>query len=151
LGPRFLVKKPRSYYFAPELDGKHRERLEASALDADAVIRLSKEPWPGCQLPWKVRTISAAGSKRTILMRHSESGVTIEYEPKRRTRKGKKSRIALRKKMHAAKAKQEQVQEAAKNKLHAEREKRTLKNRQKKLKKKEREKAKNMTEEKQPE
>jgi hypothetical protein len=115
---------------------------------------MGKVPWPGCALPWKVTTLTAAGMKKEILVGHCPVTLAIvEEKEHKKKRKGKKSRIALRKKMQAAREK-----EAAKAKLavkkaqlaaekeEAEKEKRTRRNREKKVKKKAREKAKKLGE-----
>ena len=56
-------------------------------------------------MPWKVRTITAAGHKKAILAGEPPSLITLEEKEHKRKRKGKKSRIALRKKLQAAKVK----------------------------------------------
>lgn len=142
--PGFTVKKPRSYYFADEPTGHQQEALRTVAVDGRTVLELSRNPWPGCALPWKVTRISAAGVRREILVGHPPSLQTVEQTTKRRTRKGKKTRIAIRKKRAAVKDKREEQARLAKEKEEAEREKRTRRNREKKVKKKAREKAKKM-------
>jgi uncharacterized protein YbaP (TraB family) len=87
-------------------------------------------------LPWKVRKLSAAGMKKEVLVGHPPRLVAVEEAISKRTRKGKKTRIALRKKMQATKDKREEQARLAKEKDEAEREKRTRRNREKKLKKK---------------
>jgi hypothetical protein len=130
------VKKPRSYYFAAPPTSEEMVKLQAAAVDAATVLELSTLPWPGCALPWKVRTISAAGLKKEVLVGHPPKLVTVQEAPHKRTRKGKKTRIALRKRTQATKEKREELAKLAKEKDEAEREKRTRRNREKKLKKK---------------
>ena len=60
----------------------------------------------------------------------------------RRTRPGKKRRVALRKQAQKLKEKKEQAERALQEKIEAEKEKRTRRNREKKVKKKARVKAK---------
>lgn len=140
--PDLLVKKPRTYYFTDEPSIEKQEELRASAVTAEAVLEMSRIPWPGCALPWKVQTLTAAGMKKTVLVGHPPSLFTIEDRVQKRTRKNKKTRIALRKKRQAAKGKEEERARLAQEKEEAEREKRTRRNREKKVKKKAREKAK---------
>jgi hypothetical protein len=140
--PGFLVKKPRSYYFAEDLSSDELAKLRTAAIDAETVIQLSKEPWPGCALPWKVTKISAAGLKKEILIGHPPTLVTVEEPLRKRKRKGKKTRITIRKKLQASKSKREEQARLEKEKEEAEREKRTRRNREKKVKKKAREMAK---------
>lgn len=132
----FIVKKPRSYYFADEPTSKDELRLKAAAIDGKTILELSHQPWPGCALSWKVRSISAAGLKKEVLVGHPPRLVTLEETTRKRTRKGKKTRIAIRKKLQATKNKDEEQARLAKEKEEAEREKRTRRNREKKVKKK---------------
>lgn len=140
--PGLLVKKPRSYYFADDITSEKEEEYETVAVTGKEVIEMSQIPWSGCALPWKVHKITPAGMKKAVLIGHLPTLVALEEHAKRRTRKGKKSRIALRKKMQAAENKQTEQARLAKEKEEAEREKRTRRNREKKVKKKAREKAK---------
>jgi hypothetical protein len=132
----FIVKKPRSYYFADEPTSDEELRLEAAAIDGETILQLSSLPWPGCALPWKVRSISASGLKQEVLIGHPPRLVAVEEKEKKRTRKNKKTRIAIRKKIEATKNKGEEEARLAKEKEEAEREKRTRRNREKKVKKK---------------
>ncbi|KAL6708314.1 hypothetical protein ACN47E_003238 [Coniothyrium glycines] len=140
--PGFLTKKPRAYYFADEPTSAEEAAFQSAAIDGRTVLELSRQPWPGCALPWKVRTITAAGMKREVLVGHPSTLVTLDESARKRTRKGKKARIAIRKKLHVTKEKQSQKARLAQAKEEAEREKRTRRNREKKVKKKAREKAK---------
>lgn len=111
-------------------------RLEAAAIDGNTILQLSSQPWPGCALPWKVRSVSASGLKQEVLIGHPPRLVAVEEKDKKRTRKNKKTRIAIRKKIEATKNKGEEEARLAKEKEEAEREKRTRRNREKKVKKK---------------
>ncbi|KAF2033480.1 hypothetical protein EK21DRAFT_98188 [Setomelanomma holmii] len=132
----FVKKKPRSYYFADEPTSEERNRLEDAAIDGETILDLSKQPWPGSALPWKVQKISAAGIKKEVLVGYPPRLATIEQPIPKRTRKSKKMRIAIRKKMQVTTSKREEQDRLAKEKEEAEREKRTRRNREKKLKKK---------------
>jgi len=141
--PGFVVKRPRSYYFADELDSEKEEEYKASAIDAQTLLAMAREPWPGCRLPWKVTTISAKGLQKCVLVGHPLSQLmTVEEKAKPRTRKGKKARIALRKKIKERAERKEREEREKREKEEAEREKRTRRNREKKVKKKMRDKAK---------
>ncbi|KAJ4331550.1 hypothetical protein N0V95_009861 [Ascochyta clinopodiicola] len=135
-GSGFLLKKPKSYYFADEPTSDEELALQASAIDGRTVLELSRQPWPACALPWKVRTLTPAGMKKAVLVGHPPMLATVEEKDHKRTRKGKKARIALRKKKQANKDKQEERAKLAAEKEEAEREKRTRRNREKKVKKK---------------
>jgi hypothetical protein len=127
-GSGFVRKKPRSYYFADDVD-RVKEEYQSVAVTAGMVHELSQIPWPGCVLPWKVRTISCAGLNEAV-------------KSKKKTRKGKKTRIAIRKGIKAKESKNEEDERAKMVVDEQEREKRVRRNREKKLKKREREKAK---------
>lgn len=140
--PGLRVKKPRSYFFAGEVTSEKEEEYAAAAVTGADVLDMAKIPWPGCAVPWKVRTITPAGLEQTVLIGHPPVPFEVDEQTKKRTRKGKKSRIALRKKMQATNDKQAEQARLAKEKEEAEREKRTRRNREKKVKRKAREKAK---------
>lgn len=140
--PGFAVRKPRAYYFADQPTADEQRALQAAAIDGSTVLELSRLPWPGCTLPWKVSRITAAGLKKEVLVGHPPSLVTVEDAVHKRTRKNKKTRIAIRKKRTAMKEKREEQARLAKEKEEAEREKRTRKNREKKVRKKAKQQAK---------
>lgn len=135
-GSGFLVKKPQSYYFADEPTSDEELALQASAIDGSTVLELSRQPWPACAMPWKVLKLTPDGMKKTVLIGHPAVLATVDEKDPKRTRKGKKARIALRKKKEANKGKQEERARLAAEKEEAEREKRTRRNREKKVKKK---------------
>jgi hypothetical protein len=133
--PGFLVKKPRSYYFADEPTSEEEGAFQAAAIEGRSVLELSQQPWPGCALPWKVRTISAAGLRKEVLVGHPPILVTVEEEAAhKRTRKGKKTRIAIRKKLQASQAKVGEQARLAQEREEALREKKTRLNRERKIK-----------------
>jgi hypothetical protein len=142
--PGFIVKRPRSYYFADEVSSEQEAEYRASAVDAETILSMSKEPWPGCALPWKVKKISAKGLTKCVLVGHgpSKTLVSVEETERKRTRKGKKARIALRKKIREREGRKAEEERLRKEKEEAEREKKTRRNREKKVKKKLRDKAK---------
>ena len=130
----FLIKKPRTYYFAEDPSAADAANLRAAAVDAKTVLELSSTPWLGCALPWKVLRISAAGMQKSVLIPHPQVTVTAADTVPKRTRLGKKSRIALRKKLAALRFKGEDDARVAKKKEEAAREKKIRLNREKKLK-----------------
>lgn len=140
----FIVKRPHNYYFADDHDSGKEAEYHAAAVNAEAVLAMSKAPWPGCSLPWKVRTILPAGIRKSVLVGYPKVLLTMEEKGRRRKRRGKKSRIAIRKKLRAKEERRAGEERARKEVEDAEREKRTRKNREKKVKKKEREKAKKL-------
>ncbi|KAL1795791.1 hypothetical protein ACET3X_006015 [Alternaria dauci] len=130
------VKKPRSYYFADGPTSEAEQEFRAAALEGRSVLELSQQPWPGCALPWKVRNISPAGMTKEVLVGHPPMLVLVQDKAHKRTRKGKKSRIAIRKKLQEAKNKESEAARLAREKEEAKREKNTRRNREKKLKQK---------------
>jgi hypothetical protein len=134
--PGFIVKKPRAYYFAEDPTTEEELRLQAAAIDGKTILELSNLPWPGCALPLKVKKISPAGMQKEVLVGHPPTQVTVEDTIHKRIRKGKKTRIAIRKKNLATQDMREEQARLAKEKEEAEREKKTRRNREKKLKKK---------------
>ncbi|OAL55481.1 hypothetical protein IQ07DRAFT_595181 [Pyrenochaeta sp. DS3sAY3a] len=138
----FRVKKPRSYYFADKPSQAAQADLLAAAIEGKTIIELSQQPWPGCALPWKVQKISPTGMSKQILVGHPPTLTTLEEPSRKRTRKNKKTRIAIRKKHEAIKSRQEEKAKLALERDEAEREKRTRRNREKKVKRKAKEKAK---------
>jgi hypothetical protein len=140
--PGFIVHRPRSYYFADALTERERKEFEAVAVTGETVKAWSKEPWPGCALPWKVRTITKDGLKKVVLIGHPREVIEqTEVTKKKRTRPSKKSRIARHKKAQALSSKAEEEKRKVLEREQAEREKRTKRNREKKVKKKAKEKA----------
>ncbi|KAF2183810.1 hypothetical protein K469DRAFT_201407 [Zopfia rhizophila CBS 207.26] len=144
--PGFIMpNRPRNYYFTDGVDSGKEAELQAVAVDGETVMKWAQEPWPGCVLPWKVRTVSSAGLKKVVLVGHSQKLVEAnETGVKKRKRKGKKSRIALRKKIQASKTKDDEKARLEREKEEAEREKRARRNREKKVKKRARDKAKKL-------
>ena len=136
------MKKPRSYYFADEPTSEAEEEFRAAAIEGRSVLELSQQPWPGCALPWKVRKISPAGMSREVLVGHPPMLVLVQDKANKRIRKGKKSRIAIRKKLQEAKEKESEAARLAREKEEAKREKNTRRNREKKLKQKAKQQAK---------
>ena len=92
---------------------------------------------PGCLLPWRVSTIESTG-----IARNTSDQPGSRPDNARRTRKSKKRRIVLRKRIATNRERQEQRITADANRDTLEKEKRTKRNREKKVKKKLKEKAK---------
>ncbi|KAK8160354.1 hypothetical protein IWX90DRAFT_389161 [Phyllosticta citrichinensis] len=133
-------KRPDSYYFADVPSDELRRQLESVAVTGDQVTRWAQQKWPGCALPWKVTTISLDKKARETL--GLSDNVSTGPVTAKRTRKGKKARIAIRTKLkEKAEAKEAQAKVQAEKEL-AERAKRAKRNRDKKLKKRQRDKAK---------
>jgi hypothetical protein len=137
--PGFLgPPRPLSYYFTGELTEASKQKLIQAAISGRDVLKISHSRWYGCALPWKV--ISGEGSE--------SSGIGVDASRphadvrKKKSRPGKKYRIALRKKAASEKEKKEIAQKQAQEKDDYLREKRTRKNRERQLKRRAKEKAK---------
>ncbi|KAK8191056.1 hypothetical protein IWZ00DRAFT_267256 [Phyllosticta capitalensis] len=133
-------ERPRSYYFSGEPNEELRLQLDAAAVTGDQVMSWALQKWPGCALPWKVKTTALDRKAREAL--GISGGNMTEPATEKRKRKGKKARIATRTKLKAkAEAKEAQAKEKEEKEL-AERVKRAKRNREKKLKKRQRNKLK---------
>lgn len=127
--------RPDSYYFTNSTDAATRARFAAAAVEGHDVVARSKTACPGCRLPWRVTSINAAQDRGTALSTSKSASTDDTRSSKKKTKPGKKHRIALRIKARAQ-------QKSVVDKEAAEREKRTRRNREKKVKRKEKEKAK---------
>jgi uncharacterized protein YaiL (DUF2058 family) len=109
-------------------------RLNKAAISGDQIIELSKQPWPGLRMPWRIMTIDAI-SKVTSKLDQPGSRA-------RRVRLGKKGRIASRTRAEKQKLASEAAKKNAADKELQERMKKSKKNRDKKLRQREKEKVK---------
>jgi len=135
--PGFIQpRRADSYYFTARATGEEASAYESVAVSGEAVRAEQLRRWPGCELPWKVRTIKvlSTGSRKL-----STVTATVTAGKKRA---GKKRRIILRKRLVLEKARLAALSMSKGEKEAAEREKRTRRNREKKVKKKEKEKLK---------
>lgn len=126
--------RPQSYYFTGNDSHQLNAQFAIAAVDGNDIIARSKQACPGSRMPWRVAVIDPA-QDQTGKSATMKTTSTPGSEPAKKTKPGKKHRIALRTKKAASKA-------AAADKEIAEREKRTKRNREKKVKKREKEKAK---------
>lgn len=126
-------ERPREYYFRDSLSPEAEGRLKAAAVSGEDVLARSQTKWPGCVLPWRVTTILSIGKAMHQASTHVDTA-------KKKTRKGKKTRIAIRKMAVEKYERKAKMEEAAAERALAERAKRAKRNREKKLKKREREK-----------
>lgn len=136
-----IIPRPDSYYFASELSAAQNARFSYSAVSGDEVLSRSRTPWPGCHMPWRVITISSFGKVVQRLNKPISVGSEDGVQRKRK-RKGKKARVAIRKKMAA-----DQERAAREGMSKGEREiqekiKRAKRNHEKKVKQRERNKRK---------
>ncbi|KAM3423248.1 hypothetical protein BST61_g693 [Cercospora zeina] len=132
------------YYFTSTPSPEEQQNFEAAAMSGQDIIAQSRNSWPGMAYPWKVLHLSKTKKQQKVLAPSDAlfAKLVESQGVQKRTRPGKKARVAVRMRLAAAKAKQEEKQKAAEVKEAEEREKRTRRNREKKVKKKNREKAK---------
>ncbi|GME32170.1 uncharacterized protein LTHEOB_12812 [Neofusicoccum parvum] len=132
-----VAARPAAHYFAHALEdgenGKAAEYVDAAVSGAEVVARAAGARWAGCGVPWRVRVGEGCGRVEGDGIRGGREG---------RRRKGKKARMALRRKVRARVERKEEAERVAREREEAERAKRTARNREKKVKKKERERAK---------
>ncbi|KAF7718286.1 Uncharacterized protein PECH_002888 [Penicillium ucsense] len=105
-----------------------RQRYEEIAVTGDIVTAWAKtQPWPGCDLPWRVIHLKRHQTKMPPASEDVQvyviDGAPVTKAPTTRKKPGKKRRVQLRKKVAAAVAAKEH-----------EAEKKTRKNRERKLK-----------------
>jgi hypothetical protein len=131
--------RPREYYFRDSLSQETEGCLRVVAVSGEDVLARSCTSWPGCALPWRVTTIVASGKR---IQTTSELTVNRIDVARKKTRKSRRTRIAIRKKAMEERERKEKEQDDAAEKELAERAKRAKRNRDKKLKKRERDKAK---------
>lgn len=132
------------YYFTGSPTSEELQNFSIAAVNGSDILSQSTSVWPGMAYSWKVLHVPTTKKQRRLLEPSNAMFAKLlgkEAVPKR-TRPGKKARLAVRIKLAAAKTKQEEKQKAAEAKEVEEREKRTRRNREKKVKKKNREKAK---------
>lgn len=108
--------RPYEYHFAPNPNGDELMRLKEAAVEGQDILARAKMVWPGCQLPWKVITVS--GNVIASVGGQSESE-ELKARKRKKCRPGVKARRARRR--------QVDEQAAKKNK----------RNREKKMKKRE--------------
>lgn len=129
--------RPNSYYFANEPNANAKARLASVAVSGSEVRLRSRIPWPGCFLPWRVVNITTSGKVLASLNKHvayeSSEGIS-----QRRSRKGKKARIATRKRVAAEKERLRDEAMRKEDKEIQEKIKRAKRNREKKVKQRER-------------
>ncbi|CAK1361566.1 hypothetical protein CB0940_03073 [Cercospora beticola] len=132
------------YYFTSGSSPEEQQNFEAAAMSGQDILNQSRRSWPGMAYPWKVLHLPKTKKQQKILAPSDALYTKLigHQSVQKRTRPGKKARVAVRTKLVAAKTKQEEKQKAAELKEAEEREKRTRRNREKKVKKKNREKAK---------
>jgi uncharacterized protein DUF2011 len=138
--PGFVVpNRPDSYYFRGELSNKDVAAFDACAVSGADVLTRSNTPWPGCFLPWRVIRIKQSAKETSM------SNVQVEVnEPinkPKRSRLGKKARIAKRKIIVLKREQIAKKETALKEKEAHLREKRSKKNRSQKLKRREKKRA----------
>ena len=130
-----LLPRAQSYYLAPPTSSKAYSRFVDAALSASDIYRLSKIPWPGSACPWRVMSASHSPPSKAL---HSQvADVGSDQGIRRRTRKGKKTRLKIRRKHERVRTAQAAKERAERDKAEHEREKRAKMNRSKQLKKRE--------------
>ena len=128
--PGFVTERPRNYYFANQLDHEKAKEYEQAAISGEAVIAGLQIRYTGCALPWRMTVVQS--SKRPSSNASLLSGTLSDG--KKRTRKGKKTRLAIRRRL--AKDGEQKVNYGSMklSKEQAKEEKRNRKNREKKIK-----------------
>jgi hypothetical protein len=132
--PAFVVpERPRSYYFQDSWSIDEQRQFDATAVTGNDVIQRSSTFWHGFALPWRVRTIRSGKEPAEVHLASKQ-----EQSPsKSRSRPGKKTRIARRTRLAAAKGQIELRKKEQEAKETAVREKKTRINKLKKMRRRE--------------
>ena len=132
-----IPHRPHSYYFADEPNAEAKARLASAAISGSEVRSRAGTSWPGCSLSWRVVNITTSGKVLASLNKHM-AAESSEHVPQKRRRKGKKARIAIRKKVAAEKERLQKEAMRKEDKEIQEKIKRAKRNREKKIKQRER-------------
>lgn len=143
--PGFVVPERKwNHYFTEIPSATRREEFNSAAISGYDILTGFRSIRPGSAYAWKVLHIPETRRQRVALSSCDASYADVRTIGARskRTRPGKKARIASRRKLAVVKARQEEERRADELKKASEEEKRIRRNREKKAKKKLREKAK---------
>ncbi|KAI1002984.1 hypothetical protein K3495_g5220 [Podosphaera aphanis] len=135
---KFIVpSRCANYYFTTRADGERRARFLLTAVDGDEVRRWSRQRAWALEVPWKVCIVRGNRLPRVAPPAVVPSDPTSKMK---RTKVGKKRRIALRIRQRAHEAASLVEQEALLRKVEADKAKRVRRNRERKLKRRQKEK-----------
>jgi hypothetical protein len=137
--PGLLLHRPQSYYFTGQLSREEKARLSTAAISGDQVIQFSKRTWPGLHRPWRIIKVDGVSRVGSLLDQLNKA------KHGRRTRLGKKGRVAVRMRAEKQKIASEAAKQAEADKELHDRMKKSKKNRDKKLRQREKEKVKKAT------
>jgi hypothetical protein len=130
-----VPERPRGFYFKDTPTVEEAAILEGSAISGAQILELSKTSWPGCFLPWRIQWVTPNGGKvlKRPLLGHGTKELVEPTTRSRRTKPGKKTRVAMRKKA-TLRAKEQSILAEKEAALRA---KKLEKNKRKKTKRKE--------------
>jgi hypothetical protein len=146
-----ISQRPPSYYLRGELPPQEREKLLLSSVTAEQVRAWASQRAWGLELPWRVTRITVGRKEAAAVMGAAAAAGILVPAPKgqeedgdtekrkKKTRPGKKTRIARRKREKARKAAQEALERQRLSKEEHLREKKKRLNREKKLKRRQKE------------
>ena len=123
--------RPHEYYFSAEATDQRLQQYRAAAVTGDDIRRGLDHHWKGCELPWRVTIIKLPAQ---AIPKQEPPTSTPGSQVGRRCRKGKKTRIAIRKRLAADKLKILERERRQAEKESMEKDKRIARNREKKAK-----------------
>ena len=128
--PGFVVtRRPDTYYFMGEATEEQVQQYQQASVSGYDILASLATRWKGCEVPWRVTVIKRPSPAKSSKMETSET-----RNSEKRARKGKKTRIAIRKRIVKANAIQAEKAVSQEQKEANEREKRNRRNREKKIK-----------------
>lgn len=126
-----ITQRPHSRYFTGEITQTQSEQYRQAAISGEEVIAGLKTKYTGLALPWRVTVInSSAPSVATV----PPPVPTPSHPGSKRIRKGKKTRLAIRKRVEKAQGQRGRDTSTRLEKEQAEKDKRNRKNRERKIK-----------------
>ena len=128
-------RRPDNFYFSEIPNTEEAAQLKFAAVSTEQVLKNLESKWKGLEMPWRVIHVTLNGKKL-----EKESNVLDQGNDGKRKRKGKKSRIVIRKRVQAKAVEKAAANQRLAEKESADKEKRTRKNRERKVKRKQKEK-----------
>ncbi|KAG8532822.1 uncharacterized protein KY384_002700 [Bacidia gigantensis] len=125
-----VARRPKSYYFIQQASEDQESQYRDATISGEGILAGLAIKWKGSELPWRVSHVTS--SIRPAL--RSTNGGDPAGDRTKRTRKGKKSRIAARTRIAEISKRKMAEQRQKIEEEEAEKLKRMNKNREKKLK-----------------
>ena len=125
-----IAQRPHGRYFTGKTTQAKSEQYRQAAISGEEVIAGLKTKYTGLALPWKVTVINSSDPSLSTI----PPPVKTSRAGNKRTRKGKKTRLAIRKRYEKAQTQNMRDTSAKLEKEQVEKDKRNRKNRERKIK-----------------